>query len=74
VLGIELARLGHTVHGIDISPEMVHMVREKSKGLQGISFDVADMTDYRADGEFDLVLHLLKRTELSRTQKGESSV
>jgi SAM-dependent methyltransferase len=56
VLAIELARRGHTVHGIDISPEMVRRAREKSKGMQGVSFDVADMTDYRAEGEFDLVL------------------
>lgn len=56
VLAIELARRGHTVHGIDIAPEMVRRAREKSKGMRNVLFAVADMTDYRAGGEFDLVL------------------
>jgi SAM-dependent methyltransferase len=56
VLAIDLARKGHTVHGIDIAPAMVSRAREKSKGMRDISFAVADITDYRAEGEFDLVL------------------
>jgi SAM-dependent methyltransferase len=56
VLAISLARKGHTVTGIDISPEMVRLAQSKSAGMSRVSFKVADMVDYRDDGEYDIVL------------------
>jgi SAM-dependent methyltransferase len=56
VLAIMLARKGHTVTGIDISPEMVRLAQSKSAGMSRISFEVADMVDYESSGEYDVVL------------------
>ena len=56
VLAIVLARKGHTVTGIDISPKMVRKAQSKSAGMSRISFEVADMVDYKPNGEYDMVL------------------
>jgi SAM-dependent methyltransferase len=56
VLAISLARKRHTVRGIDISPEMVRLAQKKSAGMSRVSFEVADMVDYRAEREYDMVL------------------
>jgi len=54
-LAVELAREGHTVHGIDISPEMISKAKCKSVGLSNVSFDVQDMIRFNFKGEFDLI-------------------
>ncbi len=55
-LAMDLAKCGHSVHGIDISPEMIEIAKSKSIGLSSTSFDVQDMTQFRAGGKFDLVV------------------
>jgi 2-polyprenyl-3-methyl-5-hydroxy-6-metoxy-1,4-benzoquinol methylase len=54
-LAVNLAKLGHTVHGIDISPEMIEIARAKSAGLSGVSFEIQNMADLHVKGKFDLV-------------------
>ena len=56
ILAIELARKGYIVKGIDFSPEMIHMAKSKSTRLSNVSFEVADMTQFQASDEFQLVL------------------
>jgi SAM-dependent methyltransferase len=54
-LAIELAKLGHTVQGIDISPEMIEIARAKSAGFPRVSFDLQNMRDFQVKGKFDLI-------------------
>ena len=54
-LAIELARNGHIVQGIDISPEMIREAKHKSNRLPKLSFKVADMTSFQVKGKFNLV-------------------
>jgi SAM-dependent methyltransferase len=56
ILAIELARKGHIVKGIDISPEMIRMAKSKSTGLANVSFEVADMTRLQAEDTYHLVM------------------
>jgi SAM-dependent methyltransferase len=47
---IELARRGYTVHGIDLSPELVQIAKASlSKGQDPVSFAVGDILSYRAE-------------------------
>ena len=55
ILALELARCGHTVHGTDISPEMIDIAKTKAIGLPNLSFAVKDMTRFRSEGKFDMV-------------------
>jgi len=55
ILALELAKCGHTVHGLDISPEMIGVAKPKSTGLPNLSFDIQDMAHFNVDGKFDLV-------------------
>jgi len=55
ILALELARCGHTVHGIDISPEMIDIAKKKATGLPDLSFAVRDMTAFSLDSKFDMV-------------------
>jgi 2-polyprenyl-3-methyl-5-hydroxy-6-metoxy-1,4-benzoquinol methylase len=55
ILAVAFARRGHFVHGIDISPEMIALAREKASGIANVSFDVQNMTDFKVRDEFDLV-------------------
>ena len=55
VLAIALANRGHSVHGIDISPEMVTIAKSKSSGMANISFDVQDISRFHVRGKFDLI-------------------
>ena len=48
ILAIELARKGHIVKGIDISPEMIRLANSKSTGLPNVFFEVADITDFQS--------------------------
>ena len=54
-LAIELAQSGHTVCGIDSSPEMIRIAKSKSIKLSNLLFDVQDMTRFNVEGKFDLV-------------------
>ena len=55
-LALDLAKCGHVVRGIDISPEMISRARAKAKaaGLANISFEVQDIIRFEVDGMFDL--------------------
>lgn len=55
ILAISLAKRGHVVHGIDISPEMIALARSKSTGMPNVSFEVQDMTDFIVHDKFDLI-------------------
>jgi ubiquinone/menaquinone biosynthesis C-methylase UbiE len=55
ILAIELAKSGHIVHGIDISPKMINAAKSKSAGLSNLSFDIQDMVRFEVDGKFDIV-------------------
>ena len=55
ILAICLAGSGHTVHGIDNSPEMISMAKSKSVGISNLSFEVQDMVRFSVDGKFDLI-------------------
>jgi SAM-dependent methyltransferase len=55
ILALELAKYGHTVRGIDISPEMIRIAKKKATGIPGISFEVHDMTAFNSESKFDMV-------------------
>jgi len=55
VLALELARLGHTVHGIDSSPGMIRIAREKGAGVPGVTFVIGDMREFRTAQRYDVV-------------------
>lgn len=58
------------VLGIDLSPEMIRVARERSRGLAGVRFEVADVTSYPLEpGSYDTVaaiatLHHLPMKEM----------
>jgi SAM-dependent methyltransferase len=54
-LAIELAGYGHSVHGLDSSPEMVDLAIVKSMGMDNVSFAVQDMAGFQSDGIFDII-------------------
>jgi SAM-dependent methyltransferase len=56
VLAIELAKIGHQVHGIDISPQMIEKAQSKSLGLSNVTFQVMDMRSLALEGKFDLCM------------------
>jgi len=55
ILAVSLAGRGHTVHGIDISPDMVALAESKSMNTPNVSFEVQDMTRFIVRGEFDII-------------------
>lgn len=55
VLAIALAKRGHHVHGVDVSPKMIAVAESKSAAMANISFEVQDMKRLRAIGSYDLV-------------------
>lgn len=55
LLNVELARRGHIVHGLDISPNMIREARRKGKGIPNLSFEVRDMLDFESDSEYAMV-------------------
>lgn len=55
ILAIALAKQGHSVCGIDISPEMIAVARTKASGITGLSFSVQDMSNFKVHGVFDLI-------------------
>jgi SAM-dependent methyltransferase len=54
-LAIELARGGHSAHGIDISPDMIDIAKGKVIGLTNVSFSVQDMVSFDTNEQYDLV-------------------
>jgi len=54
-LAVSLAKRGHVVHGIDLSPEMIALARSKSTEMPNVSFEVQDMTDFIMHDKFDLI-------------------
>jgi len=56
ILALDLAKCGHVVRGIDISPEMIGKAKVKATGLSNISFEVQDIIRFEVDGMFDCVI------------------
>ena len=54
-LALELARQGHSVVGIDSSPEMIEKAKSKLRRKHDALFDVQEMSRFSVDGTFDLV-------------------
>jgi SAM-dependent methyltransferase len=54
-LAVDLGRLGHSVLGIDIAPEMIEVARSKAAGLDDVSFQVQDMLAFDPPDRFDCV-------------------
>ncbi|MBT3232707.1 MAG: class I SAM-dependent methyltransferase [Calditrichaeota bacterium] len=55
VLAVELARLGYTVDGVDISPQMIEMAESKATEFPQVNFKVADMVELETTEKFDCV-------------------
>jgi len=55
ILSIPLARAGHEVVGIDLSPAMIACAKRKSNGLPNIEFCVGDMTSFALGRKFEFV-------------------
>lgn len=55
ILALALAKNGHTVHGTDISREMIKAAKSKAAGLSNISFSVQDMAGFTCKNRFDMV-------------------
>jgi SAM-dependent methyltransferase len=55
-LAVELAKSGHSVYGLDISPQMIRKAKSKSMGLSAIAFEVQDMREFSVPDHFDLVV------------------
>jgi 2-polyprenyl-3-methyl-5-hydroxy-6-metoxy-1,4-benzoquinol methylase len=52
-----IARMGHTVHGVDISPTGVaDLLASAQREQLGVTADVADIRDYSWPGTFDVIL------------------
>ncbi len=54
-LAVELAKLGHYVLGVDISPDMIEVAKSKAAKLANVSFRVQDMAHFTTNEEFDCV-------------------
>lgn len=52
---LALARAGHAVHGIDLSPEMIALAREKAAGIRDVTFAICDMRALACEAAFGLV-------------------
>jgi SAM-dependent methyltransferase len=53
---LALAGRGHACFGIDQSPEMIAIARDKARGYSGINFAVQDMQNLQVEDRFDLVV------------------
>jgi glycine/sarcosine N-methyltransferase len=49
----EMAKLGLAVSGVDLSEPMIKLARQKTAGIDGLSFQVADMASPPAGERFD---------------------
>ncbi len=55
-LAVQLGEAGHSVLGVDISPEMVEVATKKAARLSNVSFQVADMSAFSTGETFDCVM------------------
>lgn len=55
---IELVKLGYDCTGIDMSPLMIDIAKENSRGIAEIEFAVADIRDYEPRTKYDAVISL----------------
>jgi len=55
VLAVELARIGYTVVGVDISPQMIVVAENKVTDIPQVTFKVADMVDFKTSEKFDCI-------------------
>lgn len=55
---IELTKLGYDCMGIDMSPLMIDIARENSRGIVDIDFTVADIRSYEPKIKYDAVISL----------------
>lgn len=56
-----LAERGHSLHAIDLSPNMLEVAKKRIEDTdlaERLKFDVGDVRDYRAGKKFDVVLSL----------------
>lgn len=81
ILAVELAQCGHTVHGIDISPQMIGIAKSRSVGLPNLAFDIQDMVCFNVGGKFDLVTctydsinYIRRLSDLRKILSGVTSV
>ncbi|MFH8804308.1 class I SAM-dependent methyltransferase [Streptomyces sp. NPDC017936] len=59
VFTVPLARLGHDVTGVDLSPAMLERARKKSADADAhVTYVRADAREYEAPGAFDVVLNM----------------
>lgn len=70
---IWLAEQGWIVHAVDISPTAIQRGRVQAEKVgvdKSISWEVADLTDWVANGEFDLIsaIFMHSRSELKRNR------
>ncbi len=54
----ELNKRGYTVHGIDLSEEMIHIAENKYREIESMTFAVDDIRQYQSEQKFNLVLSL----------------
>lgn len=56
---IELAKLGYRCHGIDLSPQMIDVAKERTKKEKcANTYEVADIRHYRSGKKYDAVVSL----------------
>lgn len=55
---LELSQLGYDCVGIDMSPLMIDIARNNTKGKKNIHFDVADIRGYEPQKAYDAVISL----------------
>lgn len=54
----ELNKLGYSLHGIDLSEEMIDIAKKNYLATDNLSFAVADARDYISDAQYDAVISL----------------
>lgn len=54
-LSIELAKIGHSVLGVDISPKMIEVAKSKAAKIPNVSFKIGDMLNFTNEDKFDCV-------------------
>ena len=54
----ELAKLGYSVHGVDMSAEMISIANNNNSFNNQLSFSVGDIRNFEIDRKFDVVISL----------------
>ena len=55
---IELARRGYMVKGVDFSSRLIKIALKEAAGVDNVSFDVADIIEFKPSERYDVVLCL----------------